>query len=152
ERQVFIEFATVAGLRVVPGSVESRPPPEPDLLCEFADLGLIAFELVNLADEDLMRTVARGIQGETGGVWSDDPTLDLIAEKLLKKKYETQYPMELLAHGDDTLSPYDVWAPTYEQRLKDLLDASMSVRSRDPSRQTFQRLWVANLGRRSKTR
>src|SRR6266478_7222629 len=39
ERGVFTKFATVAGLQVVPGSVESRPSPEPDILCELADRG-----------------------------------------------------------------------------------------------------------------
>ena len=68
ERQVFTEFTTVTGLQVVLGSMESRPSPEPDILCELADRGRIAFELVNLADEDLMRTIAHAIRGETGGV------------------------------------------------------------------------------------
>jgi hypothetical protein len=49
--------------------------------------------------------------------------------------------MELLAYGDDTLLPYDVWAPTYEQRLIDLVDVSTSAAVGDRSRRTFQRLW-----------
>jgi hypothetical protein len=150
ERRVFIEFATVAGLHLV--RVDSQPPPEPDLLCEFAERGRIAFELVNLVDQDLMRAIARSIEGKSSGVWFGDPTLDLVAEKVLRKNYETQYPMELLAYGDDTLLPYDVWTPTYEQRLKDLFDTSARTLLREPSRRTFQRLWVANLGRLSRAR
>ena len=65
----------LTGLQVVLGSMESRPSPEPDILCELADRGRIAFELVNLADEDLMRTIAHAIRGETGGVWFGDPRL-----------------------------------------------------------------------------
>src|SRR3989442_12299799 len=97
----------VAGLQVVPGSVESRPSPEPDILCELADRGRITFELVNLADEDLTRTIAQTIRGEAHGVWFGDPTLDLIREKVLRKTYETVHAMELLAYGDATLLPYD---------------------------------------------
>ncbi len=78
ERQVFTEFATVAGLQVVPGSVESRPSPEPDILCELADRGRIAFELVNVVDDGLMRTVARAFRGQVEAVSFGDPTLDLI--------------------------------------------------------------------------
>src|SRR6266478_7900249 len=52
---------------------------------------------------------------------------------------------------DDTLLPHDVWAPTYEQRLIDLVD--VSTRSpRDPSRQTFQRLWVLCIRGRDRMR
>ena len=152
ERQVFTEFAKVAGLQVVPGSLESRPTPEPDILCELADRGRLAFELVNLADEGLMRTIAHTIRGETHGVWFGDPTLDLIWEKVLRKTYKTAHAMELLAYGDDTMLPYDVWAPTYEQRLIDLVEDSTSAAVDDPSRRTFQRLWVANLGPRSTAR
>jgi hypothetical protein len=46
ERSIFLEFAAAAGLPVVPGSVRSRPTPEPDVLCEVADRGPVAFELV----------------------------------------------------------------------------------------------------------
>ncbi len=75
---MFTEFATVAGLQVVPGSVESRPSPEPDILCELADRGRIAFELVNVVDDGLMRTVARAFRGQVEAVSFGDPTLDLI--------------------------------------------------------------------------
>ena len=56
----------------------------------------------------------------------------------LRKEYETPYPMELLAWGDDTLSPRDIWAPMFEDELRTLLDASRSP---------FRRLWVVNVGR-----
>jgi hypothetical protein len=152
ERRVFTEFAKVAGLQVVSGSVESRPSPERDILCELADRGRVAFELVNLVDDGLMRSVARAARGEIEAVSFGDPTLDLIREKVLGKTYETPHAMELLAYGDDTLLPYDVWAPTYEQRLIDLVDVSTSAAVGDRSRRTFQRLWVANLGRTLRAR
>jgi hypothetical protein len=98
---VFTEFAKVAGLQVVPGSVESRPSPEPDILCELADRGRVAFELVNLVNDGLMRSVARAARGEIEAVSFGDPTLELIREKVLRKTYETPHAMELLAYGDD---------------------------------------------------
>ncbi len=58
--------------------------------------------------------------------------------KLRGKEYETPHPMELLAWGDDTLFPREIWAPMFVAKLRVLFDAT-------PSR--FRRLWVANLGR-----
>ncbi len=45
ERTIFAECAEIAGLRVREGSAVSRPPPEPDILCEISGEGLVAFEL-----------------------------------------------------------------------------------------------------------
>ncbi len=147
ERQVFSKFAVAARLPLVADSVRSRQPPEPDILCALEDRGQVAFELVNLVDEDLMRMVARSLRGVTAATSFGDPTMDLVTEKLVRKNYVTPHPMELLAYGDDTLLPYDVWAPSFEQRLRDLFD-----RARKQSTPSFQRLWVVNLGRRFKAR
>jgi hypothetical protein len=54
--------------------------------------------------------------------------------KCTKKNYATPNPIELVAWGDDTLLPYDCGAPSFEQRLNNLVDGS-----------AFQRLWVVNL-------
>jgi hypothetical protein len=151
ERRAFSEFAAAAALDIIPGSLESRPPPEPDILCELAGRGRVAFELVNLVDEDLMRMLARAIRGTVAAVSYGDPTIQLIEEKLLRKTYRTPYAMELLAYGDDTLLPYDVWQPRFEQHLVDLVEESRNVRNH-ASGDTFDRLWVVNLGRRSRAR
>lgn len=139
EREVFTRFAAVARLPLVPGSVESRPPPEPDISCELAGSGRVAFELVDLVDEDLARAVAEAARRpeESSGVWYGDQTLDTVRWKLTRTQYATQHPMELLAYGGDTLLPYDVWRPKFEQRLKDVFDRANSK---------FRRLWVVNLG------
>jgi hypothetical protein len=140
ERDVFTQFAAVAGLPLIPGSIESRRPPEPDILCELAGSGRVAFELVDLVDEGLARTVAEAVRRPDGGagVWFGDPTLDTVRWKLTRKEYVTQHPTELLAYGGDTLPPYDVWRPKYEQLLEDVFDRAHSK---------FRRLWVVNLGR-----
>ena len=44
ERCVFQKFIKMSKLPIVPESVESRPPPEPDILCLDAGEGRIAFE------------------------------------------------------------------------------------------------------------
>ncbi|MBL0304435.1 MAG: hypothetical protein IPQ23_22540 [Cytophagaceae bacterium] len=135
EREVFLEFVQMAGLPVVPGSVESRRPPEPDILCRYVHGEQVAFELVDLVDEDLARVTAQAIQGQgPGGTWFADPTLERVRVKLVEKRYQSPFPIELLAYGDETMDPKSIWMPKFEQRLRDLVDAS-----------SFRRLWVANM-------
>lgn len=47
---VFEEFARCAGLGVIPGSIEKREPPEPDIRCEIQGEGPVAFELTESID------------------------------------------------------------------------------------------------------
>jgi len=54
EREEFERFACAVGLPVVPGSVDCRRPPEPDILCEVKGRGFVAFELV--------QTIPRGLR------------------------------------------------------------------------------------------
>jgi len=53
ELAIFNRFAVASGLAIVQDSVEKLPPPEPDILCNVVGLGDVAFELVELIDEDL---------------------------------------------------------------------------------------------------
>lgn len=55
ERAVFSQFAAAAQLPVVAGTIESRPEPEPDILCRVEGDGLVAFELVRLVDQNYAR-------------------------------------------------------------------------------------------------
>jgi len=48
ERRVFRRFVQSVGLPVPVDSVRSRPEPEPHILCQIADEGLVAFELVSI--------------------------------------------------------------------------------------------------------
>jgi hypothetical protein len=50
EKAVFEEFAPSAGLNVVPGSIESRQPPDPDIRCELVGEGPVAFEVTESLD------------------------------------------------------------------------------------------------------
>jgi hypothetical protein len=135
EREVFLEFIQMVGLPAVPGSVESRKPREPDILCHLLGGEQVAFELLEIVDQDVARMVSEAVRGrEVSGVWHGDPTLDKVREKLIEKRYETPHPKELLAYRNVMLTPPDVWMPMFEVRLKELLDRS-----------TFRRIWVVNL-------
>ena len=57
ELGIFERFARAAGLRVEPGTVEKRPPPEPDILCSVVGGARIAFELVEIIDRDFAERV-----------------------------------------------------------------------------------------------
>ena len=132
ERWIFEEFAGRAGLMVVPGSVESRLPPEPDILCRIEDQGPVAFELVELIDQGLARSIARAA-GEA--VWTCDPTLEVAQAKMRVRKYVTPHPMELVAYSmGGSVLPRDAWEERFAQRLQDLVDGS-----------AFRRLWVCEM-------
>lgn len=94
ERRTFLAFA--ARRRKVDEwlRVESRPEPEPDLLCQHAESGLVAFELVRLIDESIAHAVD-GRKLPATAFPTSDPTARIICSKLAKR-YETPYPIELL--------------------------------------------------------
>lgn len=55
EMKIFSRFAAVCGLPIRPGSIEKCQPPEPDILCTVEGEGPVAFEMVEIIDEDLAR-------------------------------------------------------------------------------------------------
>jgi len=55
ERAIFIEFAATVPLAV--NSIESRRPPEPDLLCDVEGEGPVAFEVSQVTNESLERAM-----------------------------------------------------------------------------------------------
>jgi len=137
ERAIFTECAEVAGLRVREGSVVSRPPPEPDILCEISGEGPVAFELVEIVDSDLAESVSVAIRKDqpAKGVWVGDPTLERITDKV-HKSYSTPHPIELLAWAGQLTTPPSVWHPTHDHALRALQLGP------------FRRLWVVNFGMR----
>ena len=58
ELEVFRAFARVSGLGIDDATIQSRPPPEPDILCETKDGRCLAFELTELIDEAHMKRIA----------------------------------------------------------------------------------------------
>lgn len=55
ERRMFDLFLEYAHLPVIASSIESRRPPEPDILCRLEDGETIAFELAELSDQNAQR-------------------------------------------------------------------------------------------------
>ncbi len=139
ELDVFLAFTALAaaeGFRVRPGSAVSRPPPEPDVLCELEGEGLVAFELVEIIDSALAENISVAIRKNVpaDGAWVGDTTMERITGKT-EKTYSTPHPMELVAWADPFITPPDVWRPTYEPSLRALHCLSR-----------FRRIWVVNLG------
>jgi hypothetical protein len=91
ERRVFQKFITTSKLSIVPESVESRPPPEPDILCLDAQEGHIAFELVEICDESLARKLSAIDKEEFGFLRSQDSSWAVLRKKL-RKSYLTGHP------------------------------------------------------------
>ncbi len=61
ERRVFRFFAADAASRgfvISLGTVESKAPPAPDILCQVRGLGEVAFELAEILDEDRKKVMA----------------------------------------------------------------------------------------------
>ena len=121
EIQVFLEFLQKSKLPIDRDSVENRKPPEPDILCRHSEQGFVAFELVELCDAEIAKTVAEnhragGIKAEF--MWNADSTERIICEKL-EKKYETAYPIELLCYTAARLiTPDDVIIPTVQHVIE----------------------------------
>lgn len=57
ERKIFAEFAQVAPFKVLPGTIESRVWPEPDILCKIENYGQVGFELTELVDQEYMARI-----------------------------------------------------------------------------------------------
>ena len=92
EVAVFLRFLVASQLPIDPTSVEKRSPPEPDILCTHQSEGKIAFELVEMCDPRLAKSIA--VEND-GYLRTSDPSASIISKKL-RKKYATDAPIELL--------------------------------------------------------
>jgi hypothetical protein len=63
EKSVFLEFAPICGLPIHIETVESRTPPEPDIVCHVDGSGLVGFELTELVDREFMARI--GLMAKT---------------------------------------------------------------------------------------
>ncbi len=54
-KDIFREFASVAGLKLCPDQIETPAPPQPDVLAMIEGTGLVAYELGEIVDQDLAR-------------------------------------------------------------------------------------------------
>ncbi|MNV48250.1 hypothetical protein D3C71_1401470 [compost metagenome] len=124
---MFLAFAAKGGRAHDWSKVESRPEPEPDLLCHHVTDGPIAFELVRLIDNDIAHAVY-GRQAPVMVFSTADPTARIIRSKL-GKCYETPYPIELLVC-------WEPWLVTPDETILAVLLPLL-----DAQDHPFQRVW-----------
>lgn len=55
ELRMFEEFLEYAGLPVIPSTIESRSPPQPNILCQLTSGERVAFELGELSDQEFRK-------------------------------------------------------------------------------------------------
>jgi hypothetical protein len=130
ELAVFLRFLEASRLPIDRNSVEKRSPPEPDILCTHQSEGKIAFELVEMCDPRFARSIAKASEGY---LRTSDPSANIISKKL-RKKYETDAPIELLCYTVGRIvTPDNVILPTIGPYLRSW-------------RHTFRKAWL--LGRK----
>ncbi len=130
EVEIFLRFLEASQLPIENSTVEKRNPPEPDILCTHKSEGEIAFELVEMCDPHLAKSIANASDIY---LRTSDPSAYIISKKL-RKKYKTDAPIELLCYTDGRIiTPDDVILPTIKPYLRSW-------------HHTFQRVWL--LGRK----
>ncbi len=99
EREVFRNFTDFRNEIDVWLRIESRNPPEPDLLCQHSSRGYIAFELVAITDPQIAKVNAGYAKEGEYSFSTSDPTERIIRKKL-NSTYQSTYPIELLVYND----------------------------------------------------
>lgn len=117
EVDVFAAFVKAATLPYDLASIEKRLPPEPDILA-CSDEGMVAFELVEICDQNIARFNATVRKGGVYYMRTADPTPQII-EKKLRCKYKTEYPIELLCYtAGRVVTPPNVIIPRLRPYLR----------------------------------
>ena len=130
EKAIFLRFLEASQLPIFRDSVEKRAPPEPDIHCRHESEGALAFELVELCDPNLAKSIADASESY---LRTSDPSLKIVSKKL-SRKYESDAPIELLCYTEDRIiTPDNVILPTIEPLLR-------------AWRHVFRRAWL--LGRK----
>ena len=133
EIEIFSQFVSTSKLPIDPATIEKGEPPEPDILCTQLDEGPLAFELVEICDPNLAEFMATVTEGGVYYMRTGDPSAQIIRKKL-RKKYHTDYPIELLCYTEGrVITPPDVILPTIRPYL-------VSWKS------TFRRAWLLSRG------
>ena len=101
ELEVFHDFAQRCGLSIVPGSIENREPPQPDIYCEIEGEGPMAFELAEFADESLAKEINYGSKHPEDSVKNYirlGEVIPILAKKLANETYESSCPIDLICY------------------------------------------------------
>jgi hypothetical protein len=110
ERTNFARFASAERPDIDLESVESCRPPAPDIACSTSTGERLAFELVELCQPEVAKTVADDLKAGGGVtvVWPADPTQRVLLKKL-RNSYACDVPVDLLCYTDRLLvTPDDV--------------------------------------------
>lgn len=115
EIAVFLRFLEASQLPIDPNSVEKRSPPEPDIRCRHRSEGNIAFELVELCDPNLAKSIATASEVY---LRTSDPSPTIISKKL-HCKYNSDAPVELLCYtAGRIITPDNVILPVIRPYLR----------------------------------
>ena len=115
EVAVFLRFLEASQLPIDPGSVEKRSPPQPDIHCRHRYEGNIAFELVELCDPNLARSIATASEAY---LHTSDPSSRIISKKL-RRQYIADAPVELLCYtARRIITPDNVILPAIKPYLR----------------------------------
>ena len=135
EISAFRAFVCLSGLSIDPNSVEKREPPEPDLRCRHLDGRVVTFVVVRLVDESIAEVFAAGSAARTDAFRTADPSERMVRRKLTRK-YETDFPIELLVYTDRRLITHDgIIVPILERVFASVPD------------HPFRRAWFMSNGR-----
>ena len=98
ELRVIQEFIERSGLAIVSGSIESRNPPEPDMLCNVIGEDCIAFELKEVCDEVIAKETSDFRRGKSEEIpyMRLGFSLDDFMKYARNKEYLSNHPMELI--------------------------------------------------------
>ena len=111
EREAFKSFALAACLEIDPRSIESREPPEPDILCVGNNGQQIAFELTRVCHEEIKKFYGDSIKCREVAAqfnWVDASQIRKIIASKLCKSYESDCPIDLLCYAEYLVTPDDI--------------------------------------------
>lgn len=94
-------------------NIQSRPEPEPDLLCLHQDGEEVAFELVSLTDPKIAKIKAAGEMAYQEAFSTSDPSERIVRNKLNRSYITNADHIELLIYTDgQIITTDDVIIPT----------------------------------------
>jgi hypothetical protein len=118
EKRLFQLFLIERNLSFAPEQIESRQPPEPDIVY-FGDNETVAFELVENCGAEVAHNIALLAKGGGSGIINtSDPTVSVIRSKLAKS-YQSEYPVELLCYANGRIAtPNDMAIKRMSREIK----------------------------------
>ena len=123
ERDNFLRFLRAAGWSVVEEEIESRKPPEPDILYR-CNGKIAAFEMLSVTQSEFMQPLENAQV-----IYPGPTTLKDNLRKKLGTNYNSQYPVELIIYCHISMA-------TNDSNLMDMQDVLWNA-----DQIPFQRIW-----------